>query len=95
VVVVDGGGLLAVVDDIDAVVVVDGNGAVVVGGAVTDGVVVAVADGVVVDARCIATNPAPGARTRVARAPRARHRRVGEEGMGELPPGGTRRGNSN
>jgi hypothetical protein len=58
-------------------------------------VVVAVAGGGVVDATCVTTSPAHAERTTVARAPTARHRRVGEEGMGELPPGGTRRGNSN
>jgi hypothetical protein len=96
VVVVDGsGGVVVVGGTGDAVVVVEDTGAVAVGGAVAGGVVVAVADGLVVDAMCTAKSVTPAAKTSVAGAPKARHRRVGEEGMGELPPGGTRRGNTN
>jgi hypothetical protein len=87
---------VVVVEGAGGAVVVEGTGAVVVvGGAVAGGVAVAVADGLVVEPVCIATSATPAARTNVARGPTARHRRVGEEGMGELPPGGTRRGNTN
>jgi hypothetical protein len=98
-VVVDGTGGIVVVDGAGAIVV-EGSRAVVrsvavVGGAVAGGVAVAVADGLGVDATDAPMRARPDTKTSVARAPRARHRRVGEEGMGELPPGGTRRGNSN
>jgi hypothetical protein len=79
------------------VFVVEGTGSalVVVGGAVAGGVMIAVADGEVGDAWSIASSVRPTTKTKVVVSPTARLRRAGEEGMGELPPGGTRRGNHN
>jgi hypothetical protein len=88
--VVEGAGAVAVVEGFDAEPVVGGAAA----GGVRVFVVVAVADGLLC-ASCMATSPTRATRPSVAMAPTARHRRVGEEGMGELPPGGTRRGNFN